>query len=570
MICPIINIAKVRRPIASKDKVIRILQHPSSAARCTNFKHLKECKNVSVRFNDTSLVSFLLELFSGTKDNLDVKSPQLLTASDTMRLLSLAEDIETEELLVSANVDISIGHFINHFSAAINKGYVRFAKVLFNSHIQSISNPPFLRLHHHVLERINFLETHCLDRLYKEVGYPFTQVLFELLAGHPHIRCGVPLYLALSAYSRRKTTAATFDSSAKVVEVWEYVLGNFKVESFPSISLPYAVASLNRPLVELLVKSGTAITSEVLHAAFFIRDYNTLEFLLQHIETNAHHHATVNATLLEPASAFHLEPIGNAFRMPYPVQPSDDVFFTMLHKLVELGVYDLSKWRSRVIYDFLDRERDVTTGVVTDLIQIGGAFVTAGAIKPKLELSEFEFMLKQPIKREELDRMKYEWVSPDVAKAKLMISAGVLVTLADLRTAAWISQKGLPLSIRSDTEQRLYEDFFRVMFSGYMKDDGLTCTSSDSSSSASSTQLQNEIRSNLHKLFEKDPDARSLLCILLRGYAKHLTEPLPIVHIVLHELVGAGFPVTQEDVDVADGRGWTEFAELFRGHLGTP
>jgi hypothetical protein len=377
-----------------------------------------------------------------------------------------------------------------------------------------------------------------------------TGYLFEPLAGYPKIVRRAPLDKVLSKYCERKPTVEPFDGPAKAFEVWEYVVENFKFESIPPNSLPLAVVSQNRRLVEWLLSRGNAVTSEVLHSAFFIRDYNMLEFLLDHLQNSTHLHANVNVSnLSEPEQAFHLQLIAKTFAMPYPVQTSDHTFYRMLHRLIRLGVYDLNEWRRSVLHDFLTLEASITAGVVTDLIQIGGASVTADVVPYHFELGfeEFRFLFDQPIEKKEIAAMRYGSVKPDVAKAKVMRSVGVRVTVDTLRWIGFIGPYRPDQSIPDENEQKEHGHFFRTVLSWFVEDHGLMFGKCDGG---------------------VNHDARNLIYNLLRAYRDHMTGPAtPFQEMVFKELLEAGFPVRQQHVEWAQEKGWTNLAELFRGFV---
>jgi hypothetical protein len=510
-------------------------------ARCTDPGHLKHATHLALRHFDGSFLSVLLE-----SDSNGLQSPNL-KYYEIIDLMNKYPPDLLEEFLLTALTQPQ--HYKYLLPAAVNKGFVKYAKKMHHSHMELYPNRNLLDSN--ALHNIEYLDPNCLHRLFKEVGVPVPNDLMEVLAGYPSIKRPTSLDRALVRFCRlheRGKVVISADSSAKALSVFNYVLENFENVSIPPSALPLAILSRNRQLMDILLdKEGFSVTSDALHTAFFIRDYPLLQYLLDKL--------TTNTMMCSPSSASPLKlPVINeklSQRMPHPVTPSDGVFFEMLEKLVLLGVYDHEKWKNQVIYDALRSRYSVTPGVARDLIRYGKAQVTAKAISRSEKLTndeEFKFMFEQPIAKQEIEKMKYRRIRT-LERATILRSVGVPVTL---RCINMLGPRSAYFSRNSEI-RKLYEYFTQVL-TWYIED----------KMNLSSSQTSNVFD-------DDDMDELYLISDLLRHYELFSlsisgARTVP-PHQLFEQLVNLGFPIRQGDVTKAEEQGWTLLVEIFRDKL---
>jgi hypothetical protein len=487
-----------------------------------------------VKSKNLSFISVLLE------SDKNVETPQL-TENDIINLMN-KNLTGSEDLILATSVRSNL--FMSLFPVAVNRGYIKFAKKLYEVFLQENPNTDGQTLQ--LVEKVDYLDVACLDRLYKDVGFPMTEELIDLLAGYPTVTRLVPFHQALYRYNRSGAhTCESRNEHVKALKVFDHVLQNYDHVPISSHAVSFAVLSQNRRLVELLLKERAPITSEALHTAFFQRKHDLLTCLMDHFEKNI---KSISAT--SPP----LTPINNEdFSMPYPVKPSDDHFYHTFRSLVQFGVYDLDVWRRQVIQDALYNEHRIGEGVVADLISTGHAQVTSETVRFSSYLSDedFNLLFKQTISREEIDDMSYLSVFPNMNRAKVLRSAGVPVASRCLREMAFV------WGYEEDEDMGERYQSFTEILSWYAADNA----------------LPRELGS---LWYQDDEDALFMISRLLNTYEIVQSqypdrytneEDKKTMVMAFEQLLQCGFPVTQGEVTLAGEQGWTDLAELFRSHV---
>jgi hypothetical protein len=515
-------------------------------ARCVDPVHLKKARQLTLKYFDGAFLLALLESSSKGQPS------QNLDTNEIMALMKIHPPELVEDVILNACKPQPYS-YPYLFPVAINRGFVRFAKTLYDYFMKLHPNGSVLDTL--VLPNIDYLDDNCLHRLFKQVGVPFIPELFEVIAGYPSIKRPTKLDQALIQFCRQHDSGKVVTSaglSEQALSAFIYILENIENVSVPPTALPLAVLSRNRELIEILWdKREFSVTAEALHTAFFIRDYSLLEYLLEKLEKDS---AMCNSISSE--TPLTLPPLNEQLsrRMPFPVTPSDTAFFEMLFKLVAFGVYDYGKWRKQVINDALCLHAFIIPGVITNLIRFGKAEVTAAAVSRSSKLTdieEFKFLLDQPIDKSQLETLQYQWIH-SVDRAKCLRSLGVPVTLRSVQMFGPASTSYLSYTTTAQRMSML--ETFTQLISWYIED-----------KMALSSQL-----SEPHAFDENDKVEDAVLYNFLFSFVL-FSDMLPDTEVVpygvFEQLVNLGFPVTQECVTKAEEQGWTLLADLFRRKL---
>jgi hypothetical protein len=432
------------------------------------------------------------------------------------------------------------------FTYAIHQNFTTYAKKLYESYIHELPNnnvDELLVVHKEMVFDLNYLR-----RLYEDVGFPPSVKLVYLFIVKPFLRSTLPLNSALIRCRHRKPDVDP-EGFEKVLEPLEYVLTKFQNSVLAPESLAMAAIPGHRKTINLLLQSKVPITSEALHVAFALKDYELLDMLLDALATsnkaNNKFSPPSSSTSTSIATPYPLEPISEEFRMPFPLKRSDRVFFSTLEKLVELGVYDISMWRRKVCYDTLSLNFGMEAGVLQDLFAIGKAEPSADILKRArdLSLSEFQILMNQPWSAEERERLSYTQLHMDLDRAKVLRNSSLKLRVP----YSDVCELGMVWTYeRNDAVHRNYLYFTQVL-EWYLEDQS-DCDDADEQEEASGV-----IRDVLLKYVEANSRLRGEEDIKGVDWASK----------VFRKLLDVGLQVTVEDISVAQEQGWDWLVELF-------